>query len=191
MLGTKISRQWISFLGIAIEPKTDGIPKATNTIVVANKQRSVKRKYKAEYIRYRFTWCDSEEAPKPQCVVCGEQLANHAMVPSKLIRDLKTKHASYAIKDNDFFQPMLSQNKKLKHLMKLSFTVSEKALAASYHVAKLIAQQEKPHTIGEAVKPASLEIVGLMLGKKEDEEIKKVSLSEETIKNMRIFFSSN
>ena len=73
------------FLGIATEPETDSIPKANNTIGVAKRQKPVKRKYNAEYIWYGFTWCDNEEAPKPQCVVCGEQLANHAMVPSKLI----------------------------------------------------------------------------------------------------------
>ena len=61
------------FLGIATE--TDSIPKATNTIVVANKQKPVKRKYNADCIRYGFTRCDSEEAPKPQCAICGEQLA--------------------------------------------------------------------------------------------------------------------
>ena len=100
------------FLGIATEPETDRIPKANNTIGVA------KRKYNAEYIRYGFIWCDNEEAPKPQCVVCEEQLANHAMVPSKLIRHLKTKHASYADKDKKFFQRMLSQHKKQKRIMK-------------------------------------------------------------------------
>ena len=171
------------FLGIATEPKTDSIPKVNNTIGVANREKPVKRKYNAEYIRYGFTWCDNEEAPKPQCVVCGEQLANHAMVSSKLICHLKTKHASYANKDKEFVHRMLGQNKKQKRLMKSSFTVSEKALAASYHVAKLIAQQKKPHAIGEKLlNPACLEIVGLMLGKKEVEEIKKVSLSVETIK---------
>ena len=36
--------------------------------------------------------------------------------------------------------------------MKSSFTDSEKALAASYHVAKSIVQQKKSHTIGEAIK---------------------------------------
>ena len=102
------------FLGIATEPETDSIPKANNTIGVANIQKPVKRKYNAEYIRYGFTWCDNEEAPKPLCVVCGEQLANHAMVSSKLIRHLKTKHASYADKDKEFFQRMLSQNKKIE-----------------------------------------------------------------------------
>ena len=71
------------FLKIAIDPETDSIP---STSGVTNRQKPVKRKYNAEYIRYGFTWCDNEEAPKPQCVVCGEQLANHAVVPSKLIR---------------------------------------------------------------------------------------------------------
>ena len=104
------------------------------------------------------------------------------MVPSKFICHLKTKHASYANKDKKFFQRMLSQNKKQKRRMKSSFTVSEKALAASYPVAKLIAQQKKPHTIGEKLlQPACLEIVRLMLGKEEVEEIRKASLSAETI----------
>ena len=85
-------------MGVATVPETDSIPSISG---VANRQKPVKRKYKAEYIRYGFTCCDSKEASKPQCVVCGEQLANHAMVPSKLIRRLKSKHASYANKDKD------------------------------------------------------------------------------------------
>ena len=67
--------------------------------------------------------------------------------------------------------------------MKLSFTISEKALAASYDVAKLIAQQKKPHTIGEKLlKPACLEIVRLMLGQKEVEEIKKCHYLQRLLK---------
>ena len=105
------------------------------------------------------------------------------MVPSKLIRHLKTKHSTYSGKDKDFFQRIWSQNKKQKQFMKSTFTVTEKAVEASYQVAKLIARQKKPHTIGEElIKPACLEIVGLMLGQKEAEEVRKVSLSAETIK---------
>ena len=67
--------------------------------------------------------------------------------------------------------------------MKSTFTVWEKAVETSYHVAKLIARQKKPHTIGkELIKPACLEVVGLMLGQKEAEQVRKVSLSAETIK---------
>lgn len=64
--------------------------------------------------------------------------------------------------------------------------VSEKALEASYHVAKLIARQKKPHPIGETrIKPACMEIVRLMLGPNEVKEVNKVSLSADTV-NRRI-----
>ena len=40
---------------------------------------------------------------------------------------------------------MFSQNKKQKCYMKLSLTVFEKALEASYHISKLIARQKKAY----------------------------------------------
>ncbi|XP_056637672.1 protein FAM200C-like [Diorhabda sublineata] len=62
-------------------------------------------------------------------------------------------------------------------------SVSDKALEASYYIAKLIAREKKPHTIGEKLfKPACMEIVRVMLGPKEVQEVSKVSLSAETIK---------
>ncbi|GFT80116.1 protein henna [Nephila pilipes] len=67
--------------------------------------------------------------------------------------------------------------------MKSAVTVSEKALEASYHVAKLIARQKKPHTVGETlIKAACMEIVRLMLGPNEVKEVNKVSLSADTVK---------
>ncbi|GFT43769.1 protein ZBED8 [Nephila pilipes] len=75
--------------------------------------------------------------------------------------------------------------------MKSAITVSEKALEASYHVAKLIARQKKPHTLGETlIKPACMEIVRLMLGPNEVKEVNKVSLSVDTVKR-RIHDMSN
>ena len=61
---------------------------------------------------------------------------------SKLICHLNTKHAVHAHKNKNYFQGMLSQNKKEECYKKLSFTVSKKALEASYLVAKLIALQK-------------------------------------------------
>ena len=63
--------------------------------------------------------------------------------------------------------------------MKLSFTVSEKALEASYHIAKLITRQKKGILLA---KLACLEIVRLMLGPKEVKEVSKVPLSADTVK---------
>ena len=66
------------------------------------------------------------EAPKPLCVIFGEQLANEAMVSTKFMHHLKTKHAIHAHKNKNYFHSMLSQNEKQDYFMNLSFTVSEK-----------------------------------------------------------------
>ena len=103
------------------------------------------------------------------------------MIPSKLIRHLNTKHAVHADENKNYFQRLLSQNKKQECFMKLSFKASEKAVQASYHVAKLIARKKKPKTIGESLlKPECLD--RLMLGPKEVTELRKVLLSAYTIK---------
>ena len=55
---------------------------------------------------------------------------------------LNTKHVVRAHKTKNYFQRMLSQNKKQECFMKLSFALSEKALETGYFVAKLIAPQK-------------------------------------------------
>lgn len=154
-----------------------------STSVIKNQKKIVKRKYDEDYIKYGFSWSGDETAPKPQCIICGEQLSNESMVPSKLNRHLNSNHPSQANEDRQYFKRRLEQNKKQKIFMKSAVTVSEKALEASYHVAKLIARQKKPHTIGETlIKPACMEIVRLMLGPNEVKEVNKVSLSADTVK---------
>ena len=67
--------------------------------------------------------------------------------------------------------------------MESAVIVSENALEAGYHVAKLIARQKKPHTIGETlIKPACMEIVRLKLGANESKEVIKISLSADSVK---------
>ena len=63
----------------------DNLPSTSN---VVKKQKLVKRQYREDYIQYGFFWCGNKDAPKPLHVVCGEQLANEAMVSSKVIRHL-------------------------------------------------------------------------------------------------------
>ena len=58
------------------------------------------------------------------------------------MRRLNMKHAVHAHENKNYFQRMLSQDKKQKCFVKLSFTVSEKALEAGYHVAELVARQK-------------------------------------------------
>ncbi|GFU20326.1 multidrug resistance-associated protein 7 [Nephila pilipes] len=151
--------------------------------VTKNLKKVVKRKYDEDYIKYGFSWCGDETAPRPQCIIYGDQLSNESIVPSKLKRHLYSSHPSCANKDKQYFKRCLEQNKKQKKFMKSAVTVSEKVLKASYHVAKLIARHKKPHTVGETlIKPACMEIVRLMLEPNEVKEVNKVSLSTDTVK---------
>nr|XP_039263310.1 protein FAM200B-like [Styela clava] len=115
-------------------------PIVPNTSNVGNK-KLVKRKYREDYVKYGFSCCANGDAPKPVWVIWAEQLANEALFPSKLVRHLNTKLAVYARNNINHFQRLLSQNKKQECSVKSSFTVSEKALEASYRVAKLIARR--------------------------------------------------
>ena len=45
----------------------------------------VVRQYKEDYLSFEFI-SYGEEEPRPMCVVCGEKLANQALVSSKLKR---------------------------------------------------------------------------------------------------------
>ena len=56
-----------------------------------------------------FTW--NEEDPRPQCVICYEQLANENMRPNKLLRHVETKHPELKHKPLDFFKETASQFK--------------------------------------------------------------------------------
>lgn len=150
---------------------------------VMKKPRILKRQYKTEYIGYGFSWCGEETAPKPECIICREQLSNESMVPNKLIRHLNLKHPSYAKKDKQYFQRLFNQNLKQRQFMTSSVTVSDKALEASYHVTRLIARQKKPHSIGETlIKPACMEIVRIMLGPDQVKNVSIVPLSADTVK---------
>lgn len=64
-----------------------------------SKAAKCKRKYNPDYIKYGFTSSDE----KPQCVECGEVLANESMKPSKLERHLQTKHPICVGKPVDYF----------------------------------------------------------------------------------------
>ena len=55
------------------------------------RQRS-KRKYKEDYIQYRFIASGPEDHQQPFCLICNTALSNDSLVPSKLIRHLKTNY---------------------------------------------------------------------------------------------------
>ncbi len=77
-------------------------------ISTANKSTSKKsrknRSYLDNYLDLGFFWCGDEVNPTPLCVICGDKLANEAMVPSKLKRHLSLKHGHLANKPRSYFE---------------------------------------------------------------------------------------
>jgi hypothetical protein len=153
---------------------------AGNNIDVRSKNRF--RQYHENYLSFGFTSTGGEMSI-PQCLICGEKLSNEAMVPSKLKRHLLTKHGFAAEKPLDYFKRLASNhNSQASKFIKQS-TVSDKAQEASYAVAKLIAKKMKSHTIAEStILPACCEIVKIMFGEDFENEVKKIPLSNNTVR---------
>jgi hypothetical protein len=57
--------------------------------------------YNEDYLSFGFI-SSGEKQPRPMCVVCSDKLANQAMVPSKLRRNLHTKHSHICEKPTEY-----------------------------------------------------------------------------------------
>ena len=113
------------------------------------------------------------------------------MVPSKLKRHFISKHQHLQGKNIEYFKRLINEQSQQATRFEKKIKVSEKAQQASYQVAEIVAQQMKAHTIAESlILPACLAVVKTMLGDEAELEIKKVPLSDDTIKR-RIIDMSN
>ena len=142
-----------------------------------------KRRYNDSYIEYGFTCIINNGEERPQCVICNKVLSNDFLKPTKLKQHLHNVHQQHKDKSRGFFERHATVLKKMRLDSNGTYHEANKnAIEASYHVALEIAKQKKPHTIGEnLIKPCSLKIVELMLGKEEKKKIAAVSLSNSTI----------
>jgi len=140
------------------------------------------RHYQEVYLLKGFYWTDDLSGPLPLCVVCGDKLANEAMVPSKLNRHFITRHHHLSGKNLEYFKRLLTSQKKQATTFKKTIKISDKAQEASFYVAELVAKEMKAHTIAESlILPACQAIVKTMFGDEAEKEIKKIPLSNSTI----------
>ena len=134
-------------------------------------------------MNFGFTWCGDEEQPLPECLICDTKLSNEAMMPSKLSRHFSKKHGNLSDKPASYFKRLLEKRKQQSVTFTKTFQVSTKSQHASYLVAEIIAKNSKPHTEAEKVIfPACSAIVKTMFGPEAKEKIRKIPLSNDTIR---------
>lgn len=163
------------------EPDTD-IPTATSSQSSTSSKKVAKRKYDPSYLAFGFTFAGDINEPIPQCVICMEMLSKHSMKPSLLMRHFNTKHGNLKGKPLVYFKNKEIEVKGSKTTMSSFSSLNVRAVEASYKVSLRIAEEGKPHTIGETlILPAAKDIVCSLFGEKEAKKLDVVSLSNSTV----------
>ena len=98
-------------------PPLGVITTATTTNASVTKKSGCTRLYRDDYIQFGFTFTGDTSFPIPFCIVCGDKLANSAMVPSKLKRHLETHHEELARKDRNFFVALKTKKGRNENIL--------------------------------------------------------------------------
>ena len=86
-------------------------PKETAGILIVEESSAKSKKpktekprlYNAEYLIFGFTFAGNANNPRPQCLICGDILANESMVPNKVKPHLSTNHSNLITKPVEYF----------------------------------------------------------------------------------------
>ena len=134
------------------------------------------------YLKYGFIATGDIHIPIPLCIVCGYQLSNEAMKPSKLLRHLNTKQPGLKDKPLEYFERKKREHDGQKKFLRATISINEIALKASYLVANRIAKAKKPLTIGEElILPFIKDIFRKFLEEAAVKKIEHVPLSASTV----------
>lgn len=126
------------------------------------------RKYSEEYFCHGFSFITIDNVTTPECVICGEILANSSMKPSQLTHHLITKHSDLKDKDDTFFKRLLENKNKCNiETYFSSGSANVYAIEASFRISYNIARSGKNLTIGEnLILPSIKDAVRCMFGEK-------------------------
>ncbi|XP_053101415.1 SCAN domain-containing protein 3-like isoform X2 [Hemicordylus capensis] len=156
------------------ERPNDETPEYSKT---ANKKKAAfKRKYQESDLNYGFIATGDSHSPSPLCIICGEQLSNEAMKPSKLLRHMETKHPALKDKPLEFFKRKKREHEEQKQLLKATASTNVSALRASFLVANRIAKAKKPSIGEELILPAAKDICLEPLGEAAVQKVARVPL---------------
>ena len=119
-------------------------------------------------------------------------MSNESMLPSNLSRHPKSKHPHLQGKGLSYFKRLLEQNRKQASIFKSKMVVSKKAQIASLEISEMIAQNLKSHTLAELIiLPACRKMVKTMFGDEAEKEIKKIPLSNNTVRRRILALSAD
>jgi len=90
------------------------------------------------YLKFGVIQCpDTEQLPRPQCVICATVLGNEAMKPSRLIQHLNTKHSDLVNKPIEIFMRQRDALKREKKIISHASTTDTSLLTASYLIYRV------------------------------------------------------
>ena len=121
---------------------------AEDSKIAPPKKAAFNRKYPESYLNDRFTATGDSPSPSPLCIICGEQLSNKAMKPSKLLHRMDIKHPALKDKPSESFKRKPCEHEGQKQLPKATASANAPAPRASFSVAHRSAQAEKPFPVG-------------------------------------------
>ncbi|XP_060788693.1 SCAN domain-containing protein 3-like [Neoarius graeffei] len=145
------------------------------------------QQYHNGYLEYGFI--EGQDRTRPECVFCGEKLANDSMKPSRLKRHQETRHSHNIGQSREYFEKkkQVAISKQSQDIRKAFGRVGSDLLAvteASFDCSLLIAQTKKPHNIGEQlIKSSCLKIVQRLFGAHAVDKVKTLPLSDSTVKD--------
>ena len=146
------------------------------------------RKWSDEYVQYGFTYITEPDGnQRPQCTIFDAKSSNSSLAPAKLKEHFLKMHGGEKYKNTTLAEFKI---KRPRHHEKATLpvfrfvSIDKPILTASYEVAYPIAEQGKPHTIGEKlVKPAALKTANIMLGKAAEIKLSQIPLLNDIISN--------
>jgi len=106
------------------------------TTSTQKKKSAFTRKNMDSFLKFGFIQCpDTDQLPRPQCVICATVLGNEAMKPLRPIRKLNTKHSELVNKPIEFFMHKRDKLKIEKKIISQASTTDASLLTASYLIS--------------------------------------------------------
>ena len=167
----------------SLQSDLQDVQKKGKTTSTQKKKSAFTCKYMGSYLKFCFIQCpDTEQLPRPQCVICATVLGNEAMKPWRLSRHLNTKHSDLVNKPIELFTRKTDALKIEKKIISQASTTDISILTASYLISLQIAKCKKMYSIGEEpIKPSLNAACNEVLGQSAASKMKDVSLSNNTV----------